>query len=986
MNVDLTPVDTLADAVARLGADSDLIVLTSGQRWRADADPAILVVESGSIEWSLDVSMGDGGDAIFRRFFVAGGGPGAIAIGTALPHAVLTMVALDDSRCRLITPAQLRRLSGSDPEALAAALDVWIMALANVAAGNLVDAVPGTVGEAFAFQAGDRLIVERQVAWLPAGLIGTLLDDEVLPADAPVPLTNQAWVSFAAPAAGILGSTSGVLTGFDPLPGLLHLFRAISGRAERRAEEDEEASLVRVDSIHRSELDRVQSAIARFNGLLGQPPEEGSEFGAAAGAYAILDRLGVTTRIVSLHHGEPVLDTAKRAISAAGLRWREVTLVPGWWRDGGESMVVVSADERTTHGVLPRLRGGFMVHDQVGMPARRLNEIEAISFGPIGLAIHAPMEGARWSPSRLIAHSLRATRLPIFIFLIYVLISGLTSIFTPLMTGWIMNPIVPLADRRSLVVATGLMLAAGGIGALVQTAQSMFILRIEGLLDNRAQSAVWDRLLRLPAPFFRKFSVGDLANRSTAINQMRALLSSSTLAAITHSVSGLLSLGLMFIYSWDLALAGLFVALIYVGSIYLLRRRIVLANRAMLALTGDLQALVLQIVIGINRVRLSGAQSRAFALWAELYGKLMTQTVRQSDLTNITGAIGKAMSAIPLASIILVLGLESGVLFALFETPQGWSDITASALISAFPPSAFVTFNAAFGQFIGSLTGLTGAALSLVQIGPLYDRMAPIVTEQLEDERSDQGETLVGPLVGRVELASVCFRYAPHLPPVLTDVSFSVEPGQFVAVVGPSGAGKSSIVRLLLGFARPDSGTVLYDGRDLASLPVREVRRNLGVVLQDGRVMSGSLLHNIAMGTPITDDEAWHAAEQAGIADDIRQMPMGMETFVNDGAVVLSGGQRQRLMIARALVRRPRLLIMDEATSALDNQTQAKISKAIEDMNITRIVIAHRLSTIVNADKIIVLSAGRVVEQGTSEELMKLDGVFAALARRQMQS
>jgi NHLM bacteriocin system ABC transporter ATP-binding protein len=962
------------------------IRLAPGQRWCAGDKTTVVLIDEGEVEWALDVSVGGGTEAMFRRFFIAAGTAGSVAIGEASGNSTLSMVALEASAFWLLDETLLRRLSGAGRSDLADALDSWIVALAKFTCDGVHKYPQALPGADFHVEANDRLACNYRVAWIPAGAPIRLLDTEHARVAGPVPITGGVFARFTDAAAGSLTATAEALARDNVVQGVSLLFRLAAAAAEQRAVAEERKSLERIDSVRRSESSRIQAATARFNGLLGRVAGDGGRAGLAAGAMALLEELGVPARPGGERRDETALDAGKRTIAAAGVRWREVTLEKDWWREGGETMVVVSQDGRRTHAVYPRLRGGFLIQDEPGALKRRLRDAEAQALGATALAVHAPLTGADWTPGKLFRYALSVTSLPVFVFALYVLLSGLVSIFTPLATGWIIDPIVPLADRGSLTVVIGLLLAVALIGSLVQTAQSLLVLRIEGLLDNRVQSAVWDRLLRLPASFFRQFRVGDLANRSTSINQMRALMSTSTMAAAVHSISGLLSLALMFYYNWLLALVGAIVALIYVAIVYFLRRRIVLANRVILKLSGDLQALVLQIVSGINRIRLSGAQERVFALWAEPYARLIAQNIRQSDLTNVTGAIGKAMGSIPLASILLVLGLNSGVFFAMFETPQNWSDITGATLLQAFPPHTFVIFNAAFGQFIAALTGLITSALSLVQIGPLYERMAPIVKEVQEDEHSDAGETLTEPLGGRVELAGVSFRYAPDYPLVLQDVSFTAEPGQFVAVVGPSGAGKSSIVRLLLGFDRPEAGTVLYDGRDLVGLPVREVRRNLGVVLQDGRVMAGSIFQNIAMGAPLTEARVWRAAEQAGIADDIRSLPMGMETFVNDGGAVLSGGQRQRLMIARALARHPRLLILDEATSALDNRTQAIITKAIDELNITRIVIAHRLSTIINADKIVVLDNGHVVEQGTYEELMRLGGTFTALARRQLRS
>jgi len=241
-----------------------------------------------------------------------------------------------------------------------------------------------------------------------------------------------------------------------------------------------------------------------------------------------------------------------------------------------------------------------------------------------------------------------------------------------------------------------------------------------------------------------------------------------------------------------------------------------------------------------------------------------------------------------------------------------------------------------------------------------------------------------GAFVGSITLSHVDFRYTASGPKILDDLSIHVSPGEFVALAGPSGGGKSTILRLLLGFEIPDSGTILFDGQDLAGLDVMAVRRQLGVVLQSGFVAAGSIFENIAGSALVTVDEAWEAAADAGFADDIKNMPMGMYTIVSEGGTNLSGGQRQRLLIARALVTRPRILLLDEATSALDNRTQAIVTESLRRRRVTRIVIAHRVSTIKDADQIYVLDEGRIVDRGTFDELADRKGLFASMIARQM--
>ena len=292
----------------------------------------------------------------------------------------------------------------------------------------------------------------------------------------------------------------------------------------------------------------------------------------------------------------------------------------------------------------------------------------------------------------------------------------------------------------------------------------------------------------------------------------------------------------------------------------------------------------------------------------------------------------------------------------------------------------FLAFNSAFGTFIGGATNLSNTATNLLQVIPLGKRAQPILATvpEVDLSKADPGR-----LMGRISIDHVTFRYRDSGALTLDDVSLHAEPGEFIALVGGSGSGKSTLFRLLLGFETSESGAIAYDGQDLTGLNVEAVRRQLGVVLQGGRLLSASIFDNIAGGAQITLDETWEAAQMAGFAEDVAAMPMEMHTVISEGGSNLSGGQRQRLLIARALALKPRILLFDEATSALDNRTQAIVSDSLDKLQVTRIVIAHRLSTIRNADRIYVLQAGRILQQGNFEELANQAGLFAQLMTRQ---
>jgi ATP-binding cassette subfamily C protein len=376
---------------------------------------------------------------------------------------------------------------------------------------------------------------------------------------------------------------------------------------------------------------------------------------------------------------------------------------------------------------------------------------------------------------------------------------------------------------------------------------------------------------------------------------------------------------------------------------------------------GRISGLVLQLVTGIAKFRVAGAEARAFAVWAENFAQEKALAFSAGQVSN---SLTVFSAIFPLLSSITIF---AGLIY--FQQGGGLST------------GSFLAFNAAFGQFLAAALGLTTTVLSILAIVPIYERAKPILQAQPE---VDEAKADPGLLSGDIEVSHLSFRYQPDTPLILDDVSLRIKPGEFVAFVGPSGTGKSTLFRLLLGFEKPEAGSIYFDGKDLAGLDVQAIRKQMGTVLQNGQLMPGDIFSNIVGSAPLTLDDAWEAASVAGLAEDLRQMPMGMHTVIGEGATTFSGGQRQRLMIARAIVNKPRILLFDEATSALDNRTQELVSQSLAGMQATRIVIAHRLSTIINADRIFVLINGKIVQSGTYAELMGQLGPFVELARRQL--
>jgi NHLM bacteriocin system ABC transporter ATP-binding protein len=546
--------------------------------------------------------------------------------------------------------------------------------------------------------------------------------------------------------------------------------------------------------------------------------------------------------------------------------------------------------------------------------------------------------------------------------------ASLLGMVTPQATAILVNDAIP-DSNRTLLAQLGLALFAAAFGqAAFQLAQQIITLRVESAADASLQPAVWDRILKLSPTFFRDYASGDLVNRLMAISQIRAHLSGSTQRTLLSGVFALLNLGLMFTYSLQLALVGLGLSLLVIIVTIVSSRMSVTKQRLQEQIDGDINGLTVELIEGVSKLRVAAAEERAFGSWAKKYSQRIKL---ESGIKHVDDSLSVFNEAIPVVSSVLIFWFA--ILFiqiaATENKPGGLS------------AGSFLAFNTAFTVFLNGATEISNTLSNVLEIIPLWERAKPIIQTPLE---SNPAQADPGRLTGRISLEHVNFRYRVDGSLILNNVSVHADPGEFIALVGPSGSGKSTVFRLLLGFELPASGTVCYDGQDLAGLDVQAVRRQLGVVLQNVRIAAASIFDSISAGALVTLEEAWEAARMAGFDADIQAMPMGMHTVISEGGTNLSGGQRQRLLIARSLVLKPKILLMDEATSALDNQTQTIVTESLDRMNATRIVVAHRLSTIRNADRIYVVEAGIVVQSGTFDELVKQEGLFARLVARQL--
>ena len=651
---------------------------------------------------------------------------------------------------------------------------------------------------------------------------------------------------------------------------------------------------------------------------------------------------------------EQSLDAITRA---SQIRKRRVALKDDWWQHDNGPMLGYLEDGNQSVALLPKSLTSYEMVNPVTGQRIPVDETVAARLSQFAYVFYRTLPTEKLNVWALLRFGFKGAGREIFWVLAMGTIGGLLALFTPLAIGYIFDTVIPAADRTQLFQLALILLIVAVVAVLFQIVRNIAVLRIEIKLDHALQSAVWDRLISLPTPFFRNYTAGDLSNRAMAISAIRRALSGTVVLALLTAIFSIFNFLLLFIVDLRLAIAAtilvLVIFIVTIASGYWQMRY----RRRQAEEQGRISGMILQFITGISKLRVAAVEHRAFAHWARAFARQRRLAFAAGNMENSLAVFN---AFFPLLASIIVFAMVSS------------ADISTGV---------FLAFNAAFTQFLLAGLQLALAITSILDIVPLYERLKPIIqTEpEVDESKSDPGD-----LSGEIEVSRLSFRYVADGPLILSDVSFHVNPGEFVALVGPSGSGKSTLLRLLLGFEKPESGGIFYDGQDLSGLDIRLVRHQLGVVLQNSQLMTGDIFTNIIGVAPLTIDDAWEAARMAGLEEDIRNMPMGMHTLLSEGGSTLSGGQRQRLLIARAIAQKPRILFFDEATSALDNRTQAVVSASLERLDATRLVIAHRLSTIINADRIIVLQNGRIVQMGTYDELMRQPGLFADLARRQL--
>jgi len=680
-----------------------------------------------------------------------------------------------------------------------------------------------------------------------------------------------------------------------------------------------------------------------------------------AAMQLVVRGLGSRANLAEHAAGHSEAERIEAAARAGGLRSCDARLSGTWWEEDCGPLLGRMADDGRPVALLQRRAGVFELVDPAAGTAVPIDAAVAATLSPEATVFYRPLPDGALTGGHVARYILAgAVRGDVVRLCLYALAAGVLSLATPLATELIFSTIVPEQAHGDLIWITVLLATFAFAGLAFAIAQQLSLLRLEGRVTGSLQAALWDRLLDLPTDFFRRYSPGDLTMRVMGIDEIGKAATTAVATAVVAVPVGVANLILAFTLSARLALfASLAIVAVVVGVAVFARFQTV-RERRLQHVQREVFQTALELVNAIAKLRVANATDRAFVRWATGFGRVKQAFFdAQIGFVRLTAMLSAATA---IATALMFIGAST----------LGPTGITSAT---------FLAFNAAFLQALAAATGLSAVATFLGVAVPFFDNATPILEAEREVS-SAGGESLA--LRGGIEISHVSMRYGEDEPLVLRDVSLKVEPGEMVAVVGPSGSGKSSLMRVLLGFEAPEVGNVHYDGHDLAGLDVRGLRRQMGVVMQSSGLLTGDILMNIVGARDLTVEDAWDAARVAGVEEYIRELPMGMYTVVGEGASSFSGGQRQRLLIARAVAGRPKVLLFDEATSALDNQTQAEVADAIANLRATRIVIAHRLSTVRNADRIVVVEDGEVVQVGAFDALMAVDGPFKRLASRQL--
>ncbi len=663
----------------------------------------------------------------------------------------------------------------------------------------------------------------------------------------------------------------------------------------------------------------------------------------------------------------PTVDQQVQEIATlSNLYQRKIALKGKWWESADLPLLGFYGKTEKPVALINISRTEFEFLDPETLQREKITPKNAAHFHPSAFVFHIPFMGEKITFFKLVKFAYKEALKESYIFPILAILTGIINLYLPFAMKALFDSLTVTANITLLMQLTmGLVMSAIGLGFFTIT-KNFAMQRFNGLSKNKLEMGLWGRILNFPASFFRKRSAGELIGEFQAITAVHSTLNDYLVVSVFACVYTVLYFIQMLSFSTGLAFIGL-MGILFPCTIFIICASLELnLFKQITNISGTIQGFVIQLISGLGKIRVAGAESRFFKIWSRLFAEKKRLSLRLQKLQTVASL---TRVLFPLVATVVIY-IAAIVLFQK-QTLGTTQKITTGE---------FVGFAAAYALFVASALEVFNTGFAGLKIRPLWE-CAKTLREQPVEASLDKDRAL--PLKGKVVIDHVSYRYNPEEDMTLKDIVIEALPGEMVGIIGPSGAGKSTLVRLLLGFERPESGAVYYDNKNLDDFDPRSIRSQIGTVLQNAALIAGSIYDNIVGSGTYPIEALEKAIHFSGFEDDLRQLPMGLNTIIPMGGGSFSGGQRQRLLLARALISSPKILLLDEATSALDNKTQDIVTNHLNRLRVTRIVIAHRLSTIKNADRIYVLEQGQVVQAGTFQELAQQDGLFLHMLKRQ---
>lgn len=643
-----------------------------------------------------------------------------------------------------------------------------------------------------------------------------------------------------------------------------------------------------------------------------------------------------------------------------GIMKRRVKLVKGWSKNATGIMIgsINKNKNRKIVVIKPDKFGGYYINDYTSGKKIKISSKNESLINDTALCFYKPLPLKKLNAKDLIDYIFNCLTFSDYMFFIFsTLFVSLLGMAMPMVTKHLYSEVIEFSNFNMLLSLFICLFTVAISKTLIDLISKIEALNINVKICNHMEFALMMRVLSLPASDFNKYSSAELANYIWQLIEICDITLSTVLTFVFSAVFSIVYFPLIFIYTPSLFLPAFLTILLMVIFIVLAIKKQKDITESFIREDSKEGGMVYSLINGIQKIKVAGAEKRMFAKWSDQYTKASTYLYKLPPIIKFE------------ATIVLVISLIGNIV------------IYYIALKDKIEVSNFMAFESAYGLISLAFMNFVTITKLVADTFATFKSVKPILDIEPEIKENKQP---IKTLNGQIELNNIYFRYTESMPYIINDLSLKINKGDYVAIVGKTGCGKSTLIRILLAFEKPERGGVYFDGKDINSIDPKSLRKNIGVVLQNGKLFTGSIYENISIASEnLSMDEAWEIAKIAGIYDDIKKMPMGMNTYLYEGQSNISGGQKQRILIARAIASNPKVLIFDEATSALDNITQNKISTALDKLKCTRIVIAHRLSTIKHCNKIIVLNDGKVAEVGTYKELMKKSTIFKDLVKRQ---